>query len=170
MTVKTAYEVCTIKPAHLARVVALEKECFEFPWRFGDFYSMLTLHRAGGLVAVSNGKVIGYVIYSRMGSEGEAFVKIDNIAVAATHRREGVASALAGEALRRTTRDSDSARIDAMVRERNLAAQLFLRANGFKAIQTLRNQFEETGEDAYLFRRHFGAASPAPQEPALTQF
>jgi len=36
------------------------------------------------------------------------------------------------------------------VRETNLAAQIFFRAQGFQCIDTLRKH-EQTGEDAYLF-------------------
>jgi len=36
------------------------------------------------------------------------------------------------------------------VRERNLSAQLFFRAQGFRAVRVLRSYYEDSGEDAFL--------------------
>ena len=38
------------------------------------------------------------------------------------------------------------------VRETNLAAQLFFRANGFKAVSVLREFYDDTPEDAYVMQ------------------
>jgi ribosomal-protein-alanine N-acetyltransferase len=38
------------------------------------------------------------------------------------------------------------------VRETNLPAQLFFRANGFRAISLLREYYEDSPEDAYLMQ------------------
>ena len=42
--------------------------------------------------------------------------------------------------------------ISLVVRETNLAAQLFFRAHGFRAVSILRHYYDETPEDAYLIR------------------
>ena len=43
-------------------------------------------------------------------------------------------------------------RIMLEVRETNLSAQLFFRANGFRAVSLLREFYEDTPEDAYLMQ------------------
>ena len=43
-------------------------------------------------------------------------------------------------------------RITLEVRETNLAAQLFFRTQGFKAMQVLRAFYEDSGEDAFLMQ------------------
>jgi ribosomal-protein-alanine N-acetyltransferase len=40
-------------------------------------------------------------------------------------------------------------RVTLAVRERNLAAQLFFRAQDFRATRVLRNYYEDSGEDAF---------------------
>ena len=47
-------------------------------------------------------------------------------------------------------------RITLEVRETNLAAQLFFRAQGFRAVRVLRGFYEDSGEDAFLMQYRFG--------------
>ena len=43
-------------------------------------------------------------------------------------------------------------RITLEVRETNLAAQLFFRTQGFRAVRVLRSFYEDSGEDAFLMQ------------------
>ena len=43
-------------------------------------------------------------------------------------------------------------RITLEVRETNLAAQLFFRKQGFRAVRVLRAYYEDSGEDAFLMQ------------------
>ena len=43
------------------------------------------------------------------------------------------------------------------IRETNLAAQLFFRENGFRAISVLHNYYDDTPEDAYLMQYRYRA-------------
>jgi ribosomal-protein-alanine N-acetyltransferase len=43
-------------------------------------------------------------------------------------------------------------RITLEVRETNLPAQLFFRAQGFKGVKVLRGFYEDSGEDAYVMQ------------------
>ena len=54
-------------------------------------------------------------------------------------------------------------RITLEVRETNLAAQLFFRTQGFKAMRVLRTYYEDSGEDAFLmqYRLDDGVAGDA---------
>ena len=47
------------------------------------------------------------------------------------------------------------------VRETNLAAQLFFRQRGFKAISVLRDFYDDTTEDAYLMQYSLEASELA---------
>lgn len=162
-----AFEIRPLAAEHLHQVVTLERQCFEFPWRFRDFYSMLTVLRGRGVVALAAGKMVGYAIYSPL-EGGWGFAQLDNLAVAPTWRRQGVGSALVKEAVRRAGLCWDAVELTALVRERNLSAQLFLRSSGFTATQVLRGVYNQTGEDAYLFRLRSGVVIPATQEFVLT--
>ena len=51
------------------------------------------------------------------------------------------------------------------VRETNLAAQLFFRENGFRAVSVLRAYYEDTPEDAYLMQYRYRSERPAVLEP-----
>lgn len=42
--------------------------------------------------------------------------------------------------------------IEAEVRESNVVAQSFLSGAGFRAVKVLRKHYDDTNEDAYLFR------------------
>jgi ribosomal-protein-alanine N-acetyltransferase len=47
-------------------------------------------------------------------------------------------------------------KITLAVRERNLAAQVFFRAQDFKATKVLRNYYEDSGEDAFQMEYRVG--------------
>ncbi len=53
-------------------------------------------------------------------------------------------------------------RITLEVRETNLAAQLFFRTQGFRAVNVLRNYYEDTPEDAYLMQYRYTPSTPKP--------
>ena len=46
-------------------------------------------------------------------------------------------------------------RITLEVRETNLVAQLFFRAQDFRAVRVLRGYYEDSGEDAFLMQYRF---------------
>jgi ribosomal-protein-alanine N-acetyltransferase len=46
-------------------------------------------------------------------------------------------------------------RVTLAVRETNLAAQLFFRAQGFRATRVMRSYYEDSGEDAFLMQYSF---------------
>jgi ribosomal-protein-alanine N-acetyltransferase len=52
--------------------------------------------------------------------------------------------------------------IEAEVRETNLKAQLFFSAAGFRAVKTLQKHYDETDEDAILFRYTLMSLQPVP--------
>lgn len=126
------------------------------PWDEGDLIRVLRERAVIGMVAEDRGQVVGWMVYELHRSRFHLL----NLAVSLWRRREGIGSAmltkLAGKlAYRRTEITVD-------VRERALPAQLFLRANGFKATEVARRYFSDTREDAYRFRyERSGLLAPA---------
>lgn len=141
----------------LPEVLAIEREAFEFPWDEDDFAQSLGNRNVIGMVAEAGDDVVGYMVYEL--EARSLFVR--NLCVAAQWRRRGVGRQLAEKLLARLTAAKRS-RIHLLVRERNLAAQLFWRAIGFRATYVLRGvyDYDDTDEDAYRFE--FRVGWPAP--------
>jgi ribosomal-protein-alanine N-acetyltransferase len=81
-------------------------------------------------------------------------IRVLNFAVAAAYRRQGVGSQMLAKLIGKLSPQRRT-RITLEVRETNLAAQLFFRANQFRAVSVLRNFYDDTPEDAYLFQYRY---------------
>jgi ribosomal-protein-alanine N-acetyltransferase len=57
-------------------------------------------------------------------------------------------------------------RIALYVRETNLPAQLFFRIVGFRAVEVLREHFQDSGEDAYGMLYHLDESVLEPSLPS----
>ena len=75
---------------HLDEVHKIEQECFSHPWSLESLESEMKNENSLFLVAVEDGKVIGYIGMSIVIDEGYIF----NVAVCETQRQRGVATAL----------------------------------------------------------------------------
>lgn len=149
--------------ADMPEVLAIEQESFEFPWREADFMNCLRQRNCIAMVAEwIDGKtkwdrVAGFVIYELHKTR----LHVLNLAVAGDLRRRGVGRALV-EKLQGKLNAAHRTKLQLEVRERNKDAQLFFRAHGFRAVKTLRNYYEDSDEDAYVFeydvRRPFNVA------------
>lgn len=144
-------------------VLAIEKESFEFPWCEDDFVRCLRQRNCIGMVAELDDSVAGFMIYELHKSR----LHILNFAVATRYRRMGVATQMVDKLIGKLSTQRRS-RILLEVRETNLAAQLFFRSAGFKAVSVLRGFYEDTPEDAYLMQyRYRGESIVAP--PSFTR-
>ncbi|KKS06848.1 MAG: ribosomal-protein-alanine N-acetyltransferase [Candidatus Staskawiczbacteria bacterium RIFOXYD1_FULL_39_28] len=136
---------------HLPEVIAIENESFEFSWPENDFLCCLRTRRDVGRVVLSEDRVVGFVIYGLYSD----FSHVINLAVAPNFRRKGVGSQIITE-LYASLPWRKRNRIVTEVRERNLAAQLFFRTNGFVAQDVLHNYYDDSPEDAYrMVRRYY---------------
>ena len=97
------------------------------------------------LVAERGRKVVGFMVYEQTKTK----LVILCLVTAPHQRRRHIARVLI-ERLQRKTRFGGRRRILAYVHERNLAAQLFFRAMGFRAVFISPGHFG--GDDAYLMR------------------
>src|SRR3954471_16585116 len=136
-------------------VLAIEQECFEFPWYEEDFIRCLRQRNCIGMVAEASERVVGFMIYELHKHR----LHVLNFAVHEQFRRRGVGSQMAKKLIAKLSHDRRS-RVMLEVRETNLSAQLFFRSLGFRAVSVLRDYYEDTPEDAYVMQYRY-AASPA---------
>jgi [ribosomal protein S18]-alanine N-acetyltransferase len=136
----------------LTDVLAAERASFEYAWTEDDFLQCLRQRNCIGMVAETNERVVGFMIYELHAAR----LHVLNFAVAPAHRRCGIGSLMVAKLLGKML-SHRRAKITLAVRERNLPAQLFFRTQDFRATRVLRNYYEDSGEDAFLMELHADA-------------
>jgi ribosomal-protein-alanine N-acetyltransferase len=131
-------------------VLSIESESFECPWSEEEFIRCLRQRNCIGMVAERNEQVVGFMIYELHRNR----LHVLNMAVAASERRQAVGRAMVAKLVSKLSYQRRS-RIVLEVRETNLAAQLFFREVGFRAISVLRCFYEDSPEDAYLMQYRY---------------
>lgn len=136
--------------AHIAQIAELEKTCFPDPWSANSISSELENPLSLWLVAVEDGRVLGYV-----GSQavlGEADMM--NLAVCPELRRRGIAQALV-EALCAALREQGNHSLSLEVRASNMPARSLYEKLGFVQVGCRKNYYCTPREDALILRREF---------------
>ncbi len=128
-------------------VLAIENACFEFPWQEDDFLKCLQQRNCIGMVAEYEGRVVGFMIYEVPKNR----IHLLNMATAPEFRRQGVAAQMVAKLVGKL-KNQRRTRIVLEVRETNLPALLFFRSQGFRAVEVLKNFYDETNEDAYTMQ------------------
>src|SRR6476659_335692 len=131
----------------MPEVLQTEQASFEFAWTEEDFLRCLRQRNCIGMVAEQGEKVVGFMIYELHKSR----LNILNFAVSPAYRRVAIGTQMVAKLISKLSSHRRT-RITLEVRETNLAAQLFFRAQGFKAIKVLRSFYEDSGEDAFLMQ------------------
>ena len=131
----------------MPEVLGIEEQAFEFPWSEEDFIRCLRQRNCIGMVAEHGEKVVGFMIYELH----KIKLHILNFAVHPTYRRSGVGAQMVAKLVSKLSSHRRT-RITLEVRETNLPAQLFFRAQGFLAVRVLRAYYEDSGEDAFLMQ------------------
>lgn len=131
-------------------VEQIERECFEFPWREDDFIRCLRNRNCIAMVAERGETIVGFMVYELLKNR----LHVLNFAVHPDCRFKGVGRQMIDKLKSKLSHDRRS-RIMLEVRESNVDAQLFFKAMGFKAVNTLRDFYEDTPEDAYLFQYRY---------------
>lgn len=134
----------------MPEVLNIESHSFEFPWLEEDFIRCLRQRNCIGMVAERDERIVGFMIYELHKNR----LHVLNFAVHPEFRRSHVGSQMAIKLIGKLSPQRRS-RILLEVRETNLAAQLFFRDLGFKAISVLRDFYDDTTEDAYLMEFYF---------------
>ncbi len=136
--------------AHLDEVAAIENDCFSHPWSRRSLESELQNETSRFLVAVEDGKVIGYIGMSAVIDEGYLF----NAAVDSHYRKKGVGSALVRE-LVTWCQKHDFAFLTLEVRESNAPAIALYSRFGFVRVGERKNYYSDPAENALLMTKYF---------------
>lgn len=133
----------------MTEVIQIEADSYEFPWSADDFVRCLRQRNVVGMVAEVDERVVGFMVYELHKNR----IHLLDLSVSPDYRRRGVGSAMVRKLVSKLSTAKRSM-IMLEIRETNLAAQLFFRDQGFKAISVLRNFFPDDcpGEDAYLMQ------------------
>jgi ribosomal protein S18 acetylase RimI-like enzyme len=118
-------------------------------WSKSELLDFLDDGLSSGLVAEDR-ELVGALLFRVRCSE--MALAVVTLAVAPEYRRRRVGSVLLN-ALGRNLTAIGTGCIELLVSERDLAAQLFLRANGFRVVRIDRQVVN--GDDAYLFQRQY---------------
>ncbi len=141
----------------MQEVLEIESESFEFPWAEEDFIRCLQQRNCIGMVAERDDAVVGFMIYELHKTQ----LHILNFAVHPRLRRRGIGTQMVGKLVGKLSSDRRT-RIVLEVRETNLAAQVFYRSQGFRAVSVIRDFYEDTPEDAYTMEYcYHGSELPA---------
>jgi ribosomal-protein-alanine N-acetyltransferase len=136
----TATEIRAASGADVEAVLELEQDVFGLDaWSYESVLEELTGQRRHAVVAVADGVVVGYAVTMCAGD----LVDLQRIAVAAPHRRRGLARRLL-EAVRQP-------RMLLEVGATNKVALAFYEAQGFEAIDRRRRYYRD-GSDAVVMR------------------
>ena len=140
-------EITGMNESHVCAVAELEKQNFSEPWSENSVRGELTNALALWLVALDGDEVVGYV-----GSQtvlGEADMM--NIAVAHSHRRQGIARLLVEELIRRL----DANMLTLEVRASNAGAIKLYESLGFRQVGLRKNYYRKPKEDALILRKEW---------------
>ncbi len=129
----------------MPEVINIEQGSFEYPWSEEDFIRCLRQRNCIGMVAEYESRVVGFMIYELHKNQ----LHILNFAVRPDYRRRGVGHQMANKLIGKLSQQRRN-RIVLEVRETNLAAQIFFRNLGFRAMSVLRDYYDDTTEDAYV--------------------
>lgn len=140
--------------ADLDEVMAIERSAFRFPWSVGFFRQELQVACARSILAETEGKIIGYVLFWLL----PGAVDIHNIAVHPAYRRRGIARILLGRVIDHA-RGQDITRVLLEVRKSNFAAQKLYESMGFLTTGVRKGYYSDNGEDAFAMTLELNSTS-----------
>lgn len=140
----------------MAETLSIERASFEFPWYEEDFIRCLRQRNCISMCAEHDERVVGFMIYELH----KWFLHVLNFAVAEDMRHQSVGQQMVDK-LKSKLSSQRRERIDLEIRETNLPAQLFFKAQGFRATKVVEDYYDDSPEDAYVMQyRH--AQDPNP--------
>lgn len=150
----TAVHVRWMIRRDMPEILAIENASFEFPWTEEDFIRCLQRRNCIGMIAERQERIVGYMLCELFKTRLELL----DFAVAVDCRRQGVGRRMVAKLLDKIAAPYRRHRIRAEVRERNLGAQLFFRASGFRATGVVYSRYEVSPEDAIVFELRLARA------------
>lgn len=140
--------IVKMNETHVARIAALERECFSDPWSEASIASELHSEWSLWLVDEEDGQVVAYVGSQSAPPDADVM----NVAVAPRHRRQGRGEALMlalMDALRALNRES----LSLEVRQSNAPALALYRRLGFVQVGKRPKYYHNPVEDALILRK-----------------
>jgi len=134
-----------VEPSDLEDIMALERVSFSSPWSAGYFLREQRTSSARSLLAIVEGKTVGYVIFWVL----PGAMDIHNLAVHPAYRRLGIGRALL-EAVIGEARSQALGRVTLEVRKSNEAAQRLYHSVGFVIQGVRKGYYSDDGEDALI--------------------
>lgn len=146
----------------MPEVLDIENQSFEFPWTSDDFMRCLRQRNCIGMVAEDKDEdIVGFMVYELHRHK----LHVLNLAVHPKHRMRSIGRQLTEKLVSKLSLQRRT-KVMTEVRERNLDAQLFFRACGFRVEpgRIIRRFYKDTDEDAYVFqyRMQSGDATYVP--------
>lgn len=143
---------CPLAGHNFQSVLRIERQCFDVPWTEKDFVEGLRHRDSYGEVVLPDDKVRAFgVVHLRKNH----WMYISNLAVERAWRREGIGRTIL-ERFQEQALQRSAKWMVALVRETNLAAQLFFQHCGFKACFVVDDPYEGLDEKAYCMVRGLG--------------
>ena len=146
----------------LPDVLAIEYDSFDNPWSESDFLAALRQRNCIGLVAERDDRIVGFMIYELHKHR----LRVLNFAVCGDSRRSEVGTQMIQKLIGKLSLQRRK-EITLEVRETNLPAQLFFKSQGIRAIEVIRDYYEDTDEDAFVMRYRHGENNNAEMPISL---
>ena len=132
---------------HLSEVASIEEMSFSLPWSLESLELMLT-EQASALVALEDGRVLGYVGMMCVLDEGQ----IINVATHPDSRRRGVGRALM-RAIEQSAKERGIVFLSLEVRESNAAARSLYSSLGWVGRGIRKNFYSKPTENACIMTK-----------------
>lgn len=137
----------------LPYVLDIERASFEFPWRGEEFIHTLKQRNSIGMIAEAptGDYPIAFMVYELHRER----LHVLNFAVSPQYRVMGVGRAMVDK-LKSKLSAAGRMCLSTIVRDSNVAGHLFLKSQGFHALDVFRGFYDECDDDAYYFEYEHG--------------
>lgn len=142
----------------MPEVLSIEQASHDFPWTEEEFLRVLRQRNCIGMVAEKGERVVGFMIYELHRNRLELL----NFVVDPASRRQGIGHQMMAKLVGKLSNHRRT-KIALVCRETLLPAQLFFRVEGFRAHEVIRECFEDTAEDGYVFQYHYDEFALEPE-------
>lgn len=143
----------------LDKVLEIENANFDCAWDQKDFLNCLRQRNCIGMVAEVGNKVLGFMIYALH----KHYLELINFAVHPEWHRQKIGHQMVAKMTSKLAHHRRT-KINLKTRESNLKAQLFFKAEGFKAVKIYHRWFDDSNEDAYEMRYSIGEEMELEEE------
>jgi [ribosomal protein S18]-alanine N-acetyltransferase len=146
-----------------ASILEIEHASFKYPWTEEDFLREFRKPNCIPMVSERGEDVVGFMAFFLE----RTVVRVAKFAVHPDFVRQGIGTRMI-QKLKGKLSSERRNRIKFQVRETNLAAQLFLKSQGFRATSVSRGYFKDSGETSYLMQYFLDPCLPViPGETAF---